>query len=413
MLTALSIYDEIESQCASQYQFFHNKGNALADLGKQDMAIDYYKRAIELNPEYVDSHVNLNELLWEMEKNEEFLVSYGEAFSKAPDNAQLRFAYVSSLLRISQYQLALDFLREQADRFKQYFEYFELLGRALKGAGNIEQALECQQKVLDFDDVSAEAMFNFAETLLEADQFQRAAEVVEQGLVKAPEDKYGWSLLGVAWEKLGDYRAATLNDYDNLVRAYTIEVPDGYESVESFCRDLESYLISLHTSTQQPLEQTLMGGTQTRGNLFDDQHPLIVALVEKLSKCVSQYIEDTKPFMGSLPVIRNSGDFTFSGSWSVRLKGKGYHTPHVHPMGWLSSAFYVQLPEPVEDEEKKQGWFKLGEPNLRLSEPLKAKKYVKPAVGKLVLFQSYMWHGTVPFETDETRTTVAFDIARR
>jgi len=35
---------------------------------------------------------------------------------------------------------------------------------------------------------------------------------------------------------------------------------------------------------------------------------------------------------------------------------------------------------------------------------------VKPAVGKLVLFPSYFWHGTVPFASDTNRLTIAFDI---
>ena len=35
----------------------------------------------------------------------------------------------------------------------------------------------------------------------------------------------------------------------------------------------------------------------------------------------------------------------FSGSWSVRLPGAGHHANHIHPAGWLSSAFYVALPD--------------------------------------------------------------------
>ena len=31
---------------------------------------------------------------------------------------------------------------------------------------------------------------------------------------------------------------------------------------------------------------------------------------------------------------------------------------------------------------------------------------------RLVLFPSYMWHGTVPFAGDEPRLTVAFDLVR-
>jgi hypothetical protein len=38
-----------------------------------------------------------------------------------------------------------------------------------------------------------------------------------------------------------------------------------------------------------------------------------------------------------------------------------------------------------------------------------AEHFVKPKPGRLVLFPSYMWHGTVPFTTDEARMTIAFD----
>ena len=35
---------------------------------------------------------------------------------------------------------------------------------------------------------------------------------------------------------------------------------------------------------------------------------------------------------------------------------------------------------------------------------------VRPEPGRLVLFPSYLWHGTAPFETDESRLTIAFDV---
>jgi hypothetical protein len=35
---------------------------------------------------------------------------------------------------------------------------------------------------------------------------------------------------------------------------------------------------------------------------------------------------------------------------------------------------------------------------------------VRPEVGTLVLFPSYMWHGTVPFTSQQPRLTVAFDL---
>jgi hypothetical protein len=81
---------------------------------------------------------------------------------------------------------------------------------------------------------------------------------------------------------------------------------------------------------------------------------------------------------------------------------------HVHTEGWISSAFYVDLPAAVEGPDR-QGWLRLGRPPFPTRPALEAGYFVKPAPGTLVLFPSYLWHGTVPFASDETRLTIAMD----
>jgi len=411
---ALELFDQLEHAGMRQFQLFHNKANALSDLGQLKPAIEYYRKAINLNPAFVDSHINLNALIWETGDNTAFLKSYQQAFVQVPDNPELTFSYVSSLLRISQFQVAYEVLIESPTSFKDHHQYFDLTGQALRKLGRLEEAIAAQGQLLAFNDAPATALLSFAETLLQAQRYEDAEQLLEKVLGTDPENKHAWALIGLVWQVTGDARATALNDYDNLVREYLIEIPNGFESLEQFCGQLNEYLLNLHTANRQPLEQTLSGGTQTRGNLFQDPHPLITALVDKLTLCIRDYIEQTKPFAGNLPIIKTSDNFDFSGSWSVRLKADGFHTQHIHPMGWLSSAFYVQIPDSVEDDNTKQGWFKLGEPNIELATPLPAQKYIKPMVGKLILFQSYMWHGTVPFSAKdsvtENRMTVAFDV---
>jgi hypothetical protein len=91
----------------------------------------------------------------------------------------------------------------------------------------------------------------------------------------------------------------------------------------------------------------------------------------------------------------------------VRLKEQGFHVDHVHPEGWLSSAFYVRMPEGLTN---RAGWLKFGEPGTPTRPHLAAEHFVAPVPGKLVLFPSYMWHGTAPFASEETRLACAFDI---
>jgi hypothetical protein len=80
---------------------------------------------------------------------------------------------------------------------------------------------------------------------------------------------------------------------------------------------------------------------------------------------------------------------------------------HIHQLGWISSAFHVETPAAIETGQ--QGWLSFGEPGLPTRPPLPAEHFVKPIAGDLVLFPSYMWHGTLPFEGEAARLTIAFD----
>ena len=93
----------------------------------------------------------------------------------------------------------------------------------------------------------------------------------------------------------------------------------------------------------------------------------------------------------------------------MRLRSGGRHSNHVHPQGWISSALYVSLPPKGEGEPDDAGWLTLGQPDDKLALDVAPFRKVEPKRGQLVLFPSWMWHGTVPFEEGE-RLTVAFDV---
>ena len=70
----------------------------------------------------------------------------------------------------------------------------------------------------------------------------------------------------------------------------------------------------------------------------------------------------------------------------------------------------MAVPDAALDQVTRQGWIKFGEPSFKsvLREPV--RRAIQPVPGRLVLFPSYMWHGTIPFEDEAVRTTIAFDV---
>ena len=106
---------------------------------------------------------------------------------------------------------------------------------------------------------------------------------------------------------------------------------------------------------------------------------------------------------------RYTGEITFSNSWSVLLRKMGFHKNHYHSHGWLSSAFYLMVPD-VVNAGGKEGWIKFGEPGFRAREPLGPEHWLQPKEGALAIFPSYLWHGTEPLQSDVERMTVGFDV---
>jgi hypothetical protein len=238
----------------------------------------------------------------------------------------------------------------------------------------------------------------------------KAERLCEQGLSAAPHDQSCLAGLGLAWRVMGDERDAMLNRYDSDVRTFDLKAPDGFSNMEDFNAELSTYLERLHPSTREYPHQSLRGGTQTPDHVFGAGHELIDRLERRISQAVKDYIGGLTGDAGHPFVSRRSQTFAYRGSWSSRLGPRGFHVNHIHPQGWISSCYYISVPDVSQDTRHRQGWIKFGEPGLDTGLESPIQRMIQPVSGRLVLFPSYMWHGTVPVEVDAMRTTIAFDV---
>ena len=174
---------------------------------------------------------------------------------------------------------------------------------------------------------------------------------------------------------------------------------------------MAEHLRTLHRGRGEYLDQSVRGGTQTDGPLFSRIDPLIRQVRAAAVTAVENYVRNLPPIDPKHPLLGRPRNrlVRFSGSWSVRLRGGGKHSNHVHPAGWISSALYIALPARAADERDDAGWFTIGDPDERLGLSISASRTIEPAPGRLVLFPSYLWHGTIPFYEGE-RLTIAFDV---
>ncbi|WP_187300538.1 putative 2OG-Fe(II) oxygenase [Mizugakiibacter sediminis] len=252
------------------------------------------------------------------------------------------------------------------------------------------------------------AIAALADAQLAAGRADLAERCAAQVLATQPYDQHMLAVRATAWRLLGDARYRALYDYATLVRARPIDTPPGWPDLAAYLADLAASLRRLHVTRAHPLDQSLRHGSQTTHDLARADDPAIRAFFAAIDGPIREHIAALGA--GDDPVrARRRDGYRLNGSWSVQLRPGGYHTDHIHELGWLSSACYIDLP-PGMGERDREGWLRFGKPGLPTSPALEAEHYARPEPGLLALFPSYMWHGTQPFGGTRTRLTIAFDV---
>jgi uncharacterized protein (TIGR02466 family) len=283
-----------------------------------------------------------------------------------------------------------------------------LAAQARLDDGELDEAGALAERALAADG-STDSLLQLAAVRMAQGRPQEAFDAAEQASRLAPDDQATWGWLATAARALGHPAYAQLYDYDALVCAWRVETPEGWRSREAWLADLAAALRRLHVLKAHPSDQSLRQGVQTRVDLRRSEDPAIRAFFQAIAAPIKAHMAALG--RGPDPLrARNSGAYEVSGAWSVLLRSGGWHIDHFHPQGWLSSAFYVETPAAALDREGREGWIRFGQPPVRSDPPQPAAHFVKPEPGMLVLFPSYMWHGTIPFTSDESRMTIAFDV---
>jgi len=399
---ALPILADCAAAAPDAPEIHYNLGHCLQDFGRFDEAAAAYRAVIALRPGDRDAHDSLNRLLWRCGRLDDYLVSYRRVLVDRPDDQGL-LADLGHWLNLGDRHGETVQLLARADAGA---EVQYRLGQAYWSLGDTAAALAAYDSALAAEPGYAPVRREVARAQIILDRPAEALATIAPLLAVAPDDQQALALRGLGWRFSGDPRAAWLNDHDRLVRISALVPPGG--DVAGFNARLEALLARLHDSEQHPLEQTLRNGTQTNGDLLDRDEPEIVTVRAMIEAAIHAHLA-ALPDDAEHPFLRRkTTGFAFSGSWSVRLRRAGHHMNHIHPEGWISSVYYVGLPKAVGSGQ--QGWLKLGETALHLGPREQIARLVKPEVGMLVLFPSYFYHGTIPFDEEAHRTTIAFDV---
>ncbi|WP_334063102.1 putative 2OG-Fe(II) oxygenase [Alteromonas genovensis] len=420
---ALVLLERAQTLGLDSFQLHHNLGNAFSDLNDIDSAIAAYSKAISLNPYYIDSYKNLAALYSELGEIGSAIALYENAISANKLSKDIILELIRSYLRVGNTEKAILLIskyfsaskgssKDSVDLYDND-EDIALVNAEIKYLENdITGAFETLFDTLK-DIKSDKVVLQCAKYAIQTNNTSFVLEHMPELTNKRDSAVMAKAYLTLA-ERLSGQNAHRQSycHYESLVK--TFELPDtiSHDGAADFCKKLSAYLSTQHTATSAPLQQTLNGGTQTRGNIFSQSdNKLIGCLKAFCEQSIKDYISELDRVAQPHPYLPAlSNDIKFVGAWSVNLSNKGYHTNHVHPEGGLSAVFYVDIPNNL-NETNEEGHLVFGKPNFDLPIDLTHEFSVMPKVGKLVVFPSYFWHGTIPFHSSEKRLTVAFDVS--
>jgi hypothetical protein len=361
---------------------------ALASEGQGERAMRLLESILVRSPGWLDGHSTLATLRTTAGEDDP-LRSFASALEAEPGNAALLQAWFHKLAAAKDWEGARSVLARGE------FPLLRLWLDCESGAASADPAIFADYKGSSDPGL---VLLQVRHALRHGDPVRGLA--LAEAQLGTPHAGQFWPYCSLCWRLMGDDRADWLEG--DLARAIDLDL------APQMLGDLAVLLRSLHRMAAPYPEQSVRGGTQTERNLLLHHDPLVQALRRKIVAAVEEWRDGLPPDATHPLLSRKPDAIRFTGSWSVRLAGGGHHSAHTHPQGWASSALYIVVPP--ETGRDHAGELALGMPPPELGLGLEPTQYITPKPGRLALFPSTTWHGTVPFVGEE-RLTVAFDVA--
>jgi serine/threonine-protein kinase len=222
---------------------YTNIGQALADQGRLDEAIEYSQQALQINPKVAQAHYNLGHILYAKGRLDEAIDHYQQALHLDPKDGQAhtnlglalkakgrldeaighyqQALHLDPMLALAHFNLGLALydkgrLDEAIDHYQQALDLEPMLalkahtslGNALYTKGRLDEAVGHYQQALHLDPKDALAHYNLGNALYAKGRLDEATDHYQQALHLDPKDVDAHNALGQALLAQGRFREA-------------------------------------------------------------------------------------------------------------------------------------------------------------------------------------------------------------
>ena len=434
-------YQQVIALKPDYAEAYSNLGNTLLELSRFDEAETSYREAIALKPDYAEGHFNLGVTLKKLGKLDEAEASYRQAIALKPNQAEAHSNLGNIFLEIGRFDEAEVNYRQAIALKPDYAEAHSNLGEALNESGRFDEAEASYRQAIVLNPGFALAHFNLGIMLKEQSRLDEAEASLRQAVFLKPNYTEAQNQL-LECLFLQDKKFIFFDELDNLInqgKASAIigslttrsSLKYGLEKPNLFCTKPLNYVLHDNLNTRYDFEKTfvekaksilnknwilnrsqplLVNGNQTSGNIFDiksnDTNEIQNIIRNEVEKYRIKFKESEEGLIKKMPV-----EYSLYG-WFISMKSGGSLKPHIHSEGWLSGSIYINVPQKLEADSGNLV-VSMGLENDVTSRRINEKKTINVATGSMVLFPASLMHFTIPFESEEERIVLAFDVKEK
>ena len=307
------------------------------------------------------------------------------------------------------------------------------MGMAFAELGNPDNAIKCYKRSLEIDPNNNSANYNLANIYRITRNYKEAIkhyDLTNERLSKSNQleciykdnnkeffnEKLNSLIINDKLQpliaSLSSHAAIRYNQKDNypfcpnpMDFIYKLDLYDDDRFDDQFLFNLADEINN--AQIDKKTQSLLNNGVQSSGNIFLQNLPHIKILQTIVQDSLEKYYINFSEKVDLL--IQNWPKKYKLIGWVVIMQSSGSLMPHMHKEGWVSGSLYLNIPE---NRSGNQG-------NIKFSlnggaYPDDNKDYPEKVVdikrGDLVMFPSSLFHSTIPFESEESRVSFAFDL---
>ncbi len=175
----------------------HNLGQCLADRGRIDEAIGYYRTALEIMPDFSDAHYSLGVALEKRGEIDEAITHYQQAVSISPGLMQAQNNLGVALAKGGRIDEAIVHYRQALKTSPDYAEAHSNLAAALAKRGQTNEAMDHFREAVRLKPDYAQGHYNLGIVLVKRGMLDEAAEQFQEALRINPDYAGARQMLGI------------------------------------------------------------------------------------------------------------------------------------------------------------------------------------------------------------------------